>query len=89
MDSSGAFVQLIDLKLYLDQPALARVLTLYEGNDWQLELQIGWAWKFADVCALYFRARQHAEIFGSDLDQARALYRIEKAITDYMQDEFS
>ena len=85
----GSFAEVIDLKLYLDIPTRDKLAELYRLHDWPFDPPDAWIWQFADVCALYFRARRHADIFGSDPDQARVLYSIESAIKDSMADEFS
>lgn len=81
--------EVIDLKPYLDTPTRLKIAELYELHGWPFEPPDAWIWKFEDVCALYFRARRHADIFGSDPDQGAVLYAIEGAIKDCMEDEFA
>lgn len=77
---------LIFLASYLDKRARAEVSRLYLTHGWPFEPPDAWAWRYADVCALYFRFNRYAAM--SDRDQ-ETLRNIRHAIDDYLADEFS
>jgi len=82
---------LIDLRLYLDTPTRAAVAALYKEVGWEFEPPDAWLWRFADVCALYFRVEAHADFFTLRLPHLlqRTQEKIRSAIIDYLEDEFS
>lgn len=84
-----AFPELVDLRTYLLPEARDMVRELYKLYRWDFEPQDAWTWKFADVCALYFRVLRHRDYFGPLLDSRQLLTALEAAISDYQADEFS
>lgn len=79
----------IRLDKYLDKAQVHAVRNLYALFHWPWHPPDALLWSFGQVCELYFRAQRHADIFGNDPAQAAALGSIEKAIADYLEDEFS
>lgn len=79
----------IDLGKYLDDRQIELTRALYVAWHWDWFPPDALKWRFADVCALYFRVRHYGEVFGSEPERAAALTAIERAITEYMEDEYA
>lgn len=79
----------IDLAEYLDARQVDLIRALYVAWHWDWFPPEALRWRFADVCALYFRARHYGEAFGPEPERAALLTSIERAISDYMSDEYA
>lgn len=89
LSTDGTIGEVIDLTEYLSLATRQLIAALYKLHGWPFEPPDAWIWKYADVCALYFRLRRHADLLGSDPEQARVLGAIETAINHCLADEFS
>jgi hypothetical protein len=89
LSTDGTFGEVIDLKPYVRPHAREKIAELYRLHGWEFEPPDAWLWRFEDVCALYFRAARHRDVFGDFPASELVLCSIESAIEDCLQDEFA
>ncbi len=87
LSMDAGLVEVIDLKPYIRPQEREIIAKLYKLHHWDFREE--WVWVFEDVCALYFRAQRHKDIFGEFPAQVKLLSAIEASINDCQEDEFS
>lgn len=80
---------LIDLADFITAWQVEIIRNLYTLHNWDWYPPHALKWRFADVCALFFRVRRHADIFSDSDEYGNVLAALERAISEYQEDEFA
>lgn len=79
---------IINLADFLTASQIAVARELYTLYHWDWFPPDALKWRFADVCALFFRLRRHADLFPGE-ESGLVLAALERAINQYQVDEIA